>query len=329
VRETLRWVMLGLGLLALPGCGSSQSTFDSQSHASNRIEHLWWVMFAGSCIVFAVVTMLVLVAVLRRRGAQSRPDMGPESRAARGLVLFGGALIPLGVLVALFVVILQTLPATSPASGSAALTIDVTGRQWFWDVRYPQQRIVTANELHIPVGQPVQLRVRTADVIHSFWVPALNRKIDMIPGHTNTVTLKADRAGTYRGQCAEFCGLQHANMAFYVVADPPARFQAWLARESRPRAPSRQRRGEQVFMSLGCGGCHTIAGTAAKGTVGPDLTHLASRLTIAAGTLPNRRGFLGGWILDPQHIKPGNKMPGLDISGRQLQPLLDYLASLK
>jgi cytochrome c oxidase subunit 2 len=154
----------------------------------------------------------------------------------------------------------------------------------------------------------------------------------MIPGKTNPILLRADKPGVYRGQCAEFCGLQHANMAFYVVAQTPSRFRAWLARQARPAAPppsSRLRRGLRVFLGVGCSGCHTIRGTGANGKVGPDLTHFGSRLSIGAGTLPNRPGYLGGWILDPQHVKPGNKMPGLNLSGDQLQPLLAYLESLR
>jgi cytochrome c oxidase subunit 2 len=169
-------------------------------------------------------------------------------------------------------------------------------------------------------------------VIHSFWVPELNRKIDTIPGRDNGELLRADHAGVYRGQCAEYCGLQHAHMAFLVYADPPERFRAWLANMAKPSRPPRTalaREGEHVFLSAGCGGCHTIAGTSADGTLGPDLTHLASRSTIASVTLPNTKGYLGGWVLDPQHAKPGNKMPGFDLSGPELQGLLAYLTGLK
>src|SRR5581483_7630457 len=164
------------------------------------------------------------------------------------------------------------------------------------------------------------------------WVPELNRKIDTIPGRDNAEFLRADRPGVYRGQCAEFCGLQHAHMAFLVYADPPARFRAWLANMAKPRpapATAETRKGEQVFLSYGCGGCHTIRGTSADGSLGPDLTHLATRSTIASVTLPNTKGYLGGWILDPQHAKPGNKMPGFNLSGPQVQALLDYLPELR
>jgi cytochrome c oxidase subunit 2 len=169
-------------------------------------------------------------------------------------------------------------------------------------------------------------------VIHSFWVPELNRKIDLIPGRTNRVLLDAQQPGIYRGQCAEFCGLQHAHMAMYVFADPPARFRAWLANEAKPaRTPTSAfaRRGEQVFLGNACADCHQIRGTSARGQVGPDLTHVASRTSLAAVTIPNREGYLGGWILDPQHIKPGAKMPGLRLSGPNFRALLAYLETLK
>jgi cytochrome c oxidase subunit 2 len=164
-------------------------------------------------------------------------------------------------------------------------------------------------------------------VIHSFWVPELNRKIDLIPGRTNAILLRADRPGVYRGQCAEFCGLQHANMAFQVFADPPGRFRRWLAAQARPATAHGN--GERAFLGVGCAACHTIRGTPADGDVGPDLTHVASRTTLAAVTIPNNRGTLAAWIADPQHVKPGNKMPALDLKGPELQALRAYLETLR
>jgi cytochrome c oxidase subunit 2 len=317
--------------LVLAGCRERQSTLNPASHASHDIADLWWAMLIGSSIVVSVVTLLVVVAALRARGRREAAQ--EDGRGSRGLVFVGGFVVPILVLITLFVLTLRTLPATSAPRGHTDLTVQVTGRQWFWDVRYlGGTTATTANELHIPVRRPVRLIAKTADVIHSFWVPELNRKIDMIPGKTNSILLEADHAGTYRGQCAEFCGLQHAHMAFLVVAEAPARFRSWLANEARPaRKPTTlsQRRGLGVFTSVGCGGCHTIAGTKATGTIGPNLTHLASRRTLAAATIPNAGGYLAGWILDPQHVKPGNRMPGFDLAGNQVQELLDYLRSLK
>jgi cytochrome c oxidase subunit 2 len=303
---------------------ADQSTLHPSSHAAREIEQLWWILLAISAVVFAVVTLLVVAAVLRRRGR--RNEAAADTRRVQGLVLLGGFAVPLAVLVALFVLTLRTLPATSAPKGHIDLTVEVTGRQWFWDVRYPGSDAVTANEIHIPAGQRVRLVAKTGDVVHSFWVPRLNRKIDMIPGKTNSILLRADHPGVYRGQCAEFCGLQHANMAFLVIADAPTRFRAWLAREAGPATG--RARGKPIFESY-CGGCHTIRGTEAQGKIGPDLTHVAARRTLAANTIPNARGYLAGWILDPQHVKPGNKMPGLDLAGDQVQTLVDYLSGLK
>jgi cytochrome c oxidase subunit 2 len=316
--------------LVVAGCGENdQSTLAPKSSASDQIARLWWVMLVASAVIFGVVLVLVFVAVLRRRGTE------PASTKGGGLWIpaVGGVAIPIVVLAALFALTLRTLPKTSPVAASATgLTIDVVGRQWFWDVSYPGKDVRTANEVHIPVGVPVNVQVSSADVVHSFWVPELNRKIDMIPGQTNRVTLEADRAGVYRGQCAEFCGLQHAHMAFYVVAEPRAAFEAWLARESKPAAlpaTPELERGQQVLLGSACVYCHTIDGTTASGKIGPDLTHLASRRSLAAGLIPNSPGYLAGWILDPQHVKPGNKMPATDLSGTELQALLAYLESLK
>jgi cytochrome c oxidase subunit 2 len=326
---------MGAFLLLAPtvaGCAENdQSTLSPKSSASDQIARLWWVMLIASAVIFGVVLVLLFVAVLRRRGAeQAAPTTG---RGGLWIPAVGGIAIPIVVLAALFALTLQTLPKTSPASASATgLTVEVVGRQWFWDVSYPGRGVRTANEIHVPVGIPVNVEVSSGDVVHSFWVPELNRKIDMIPGQTNRVTLEADRAGTYRGQCAEFCGLQHAHMAFYVVAEPKAKFDAWVARESRPAPPPSTQeleRGQQVLLGSACVYCHTIDGTNATGRIGPDLTHVASRLSLAAGLLPNSKGYLGGWILDPQHFKPGNKMPGTDLSGSELQALLAYLESLK
>ena len=199
-------------------------------------------------------------------------------------------------------------------------------------MRYDGSGVVTANEIHVPVKTRVAVIVTTADVIHSFWIPELNRKIDLLPGRTNRVLLEADHAGIYRGQCAEFCGLQHAHMTAIVYADPPAVFRAWLANMQKPARPpstGQARRGQAVFVAQPCSACHQIRGTDAHGDVGPDLTHLGTRSTLAAGTIPNNLGNLAAWIADPQHFKPGNKMPALELGSGQFQALLAYLESLK
>jgi cytochrome c oxidase subunit 2 len=288
-------------------------------------------MLAAAAIVFLGAVALLLLG-WARRDKPGLPLLGESERANTGLVVTFGMIVPAVVLIVLFgvsdvYVIGQT---EAPKPGSTAMTIDVVGHQWFWEVRYPGTDAVTANEIHIPARTRVNVVATTADVIHSFWVPQLNRKIDMIPGQSNRVLLYADKPGVYRGQCSEFCGVQHAHMGLEVFAQPPARFRAWLANMAKPAPPpstGSQRRGERLFLSQGCASCHTLRGTPARGDVGPDLTHLASRSTLAAVTIPNTRSFLHSWIRDPQDIKPGNRMPGFDLSDSEFRSLLDYLTS--
>ena len=314
---------------ALAGCGGDQSALEPRSRASSDIATLWWWMFVIACVVFAGALGLLVIAWLRRRRTGLPVIDDERPRLSLALVLVFGIGIPLVVNVTLFVianfvVIKQT---EAPAATTTPMTIEVTGRQWFWDVRYPGTNVVTANEIHIPARTRVNVVATTGDVIHSFWVPQLNRKIDMIPGRRNRVLLYADRPGRYRGQCAEFCGLQHARMAMYVYAQPPAEFQRWLRAQSAPAQP--QPAGEQTFKADGCADCHTIRGTAANGTVGPDLTHVGSRTTLGALTLPNDSADLARWLRDPQHVKPGNRMPDLNLPRRDVDALVAYLEGLK
>ena len=315
--------------LLLAGCGGGQSTVDTHSGAAAKIDSLWWVMLVGSAIVLAVVLALLAVGLLRRRSVE--PDQRARPAPGTTFVAIAGVVVPTVVLVALFVLTVDALPKTAPSPAKAELAVGVTARQWFWDVSYADGAR-TANEIHIPVGVPVDIQVTSRDVIHSLWVPELNRKIDAIPGRTNHVVFDARSAGVFRGQCAEFCGLQHAHMALYVVAEPRADFERWLARTAAPApqpANAELERGQQVLLGSACEYCHRIAGTNASGTIGPDLTHVATRLSLGAGTIPNGRGYLAGWVLDPQHVKPGNRMPATALTGPALQSLLDYLESLR
>jgi cytochrome c oxidase subunit II len=316
----------------LAGCGR-QSTLDPNSPAAHDITTLWWWMMGVAWVVLLGAVGLLGIGWLRRR-REGLPILGTDESFSVGLVVTFGMVIPIVALVALFVVANFSVASVTdaPAPGSTSMTLQVTGRQWFWEVRYPGTAAVTANEIHIPVRTRVNVIATTGDVIHSFWVPELQRKVDMIPGRRNRILLYADRPGRYRGQCAELCGLQHAHMAMEVVAQPQPAFRAWLANMARPRrtpVTAAERRGEQVFLSNQCASCHTIRGTRARGDIGPDLTHMAGRATLAAGTIPNRKGYLGGWVLDPQHVKPGNKMPGLNLDGPEFQALLSYLDSLR
>jgi cytochrome c oxidase subunit 2 len=318
----------------LTGCGGVQSALDPAGPQAARISDLWWLMFAVCTAVFVAVIGVLLYAVLL---ARERPNAATPEAERRRAVAVGGAVA--ATVVILFVLLIASIAAgrgltASPAA--PAVTIEVAGHQWWWQVHYvdadPSRRVITANEIHIPVGQPIVFRLTSRDVIHSFWVPNLHGKRDLIPGHVTTIALQADRPGVYRGQCAEFCGYQHAHMALLVVAEPPEQFAAWLEGQRRPGAEpndARQQRGQEVFLTSSCVMCHTIRGTPAGGKVAPDLTHLASRRTIAAGMLPNTPGHLAGWILDPQHIKPGSNMPATALNGDDLQALLAYLERLK
>jgi cytochrome c oxidase subunit 2 len=317
------------GAGALSGCGSNRTNaLHPESHQSRDIATLWWWMLVGAAIGFALVCAILFAAWLRRRRASGSEALGWR------VVVAGGIAAPIVILATLFVVadlfVIRTTQA--PAASRTKLTIRVVGHQYFWEVRYPGSPAVTANEIHIPVQTPVNLQVQTDDVIHSFWVPELNRKIDTIPGRTNRILLYADKAGTYRGDCAEFCGLQHAHMGILVFADPPAEYRAWLARQARPAptpSDAQARRGHDLFMSGTCSTCHTIRGTKAQADVGPDLTHVAGRTTLGALTVPNTRADLANWIRDSQQVKPGNQMPATHISAADLDALVAYLETLK
>jgi cytochrome c oxidase subunit 2 len=326
-------VLAALCACVLGGCGGEQSALDPHSGPARDIATLWWWMLAVATLVFAGAVALLMLAWLRRR-REGAPVVGERAGFDVGMVVLFGMGVPAVALIALFVVAnFVVMPSTqAPAADRSQLTIDVVGAQWFWSVRYPQSGAVTANEIHIPVRTRVVVVATTADVIHSFWVPQLNRKIDMIPGRRNRVLLYADRAGRYRGQCAEFCGLQHAHMSMAVVAESPQRFRAWLAEQARPaRTPTSAlaQRGEKLFAANQCASCHAIRGTSAAGQVGPDLTHVSRRATIAALTLPNTRRELAAWIRDPQSIKPGNRMPTLGLSRGDAEAVAAYLEELR
>ncbi len=331
-RVAVRALGASILVVSLAGCGK-QSIISSRSPQAHNITLLWWWMLAAAVIVFLGAVAMLAVAWFKR-GVAGLPFVGERESLTESLVLVFGIAIPIVVLVALFGVsdvylVKQTSP---PNPRSTQLTIDVIGHQWWWEVRYPGTAAVTANEIHIPVNTRVNVVATTADVIHSFWVPALNRKVDMIPGRQNRVLLYTSYPGTYRGQCSQFCGFQHANMSLYVFAQRPAAYQAWLAGAEAPAsalaAGSGAATGKTLFMSSQCASCHRIAGTAAQGTVGPDLTHVASRTTLASLTIPNTPGQLAAWITNPQAIKPGTRMPDLGLSRAQVASLVAYLETL-
>lgn len=304
---------------------------------ADPVTSLGWGLIILSSAVVIVVSALVVAGILARR--QRDATVVAEAAVQRGpgglRWIYVGLTLTVLALVASLVWTIGVVAAVSSPDKRPALTLQVTGHQWWWEVAYqpddPAHAFVTANEIHIPVGEPVEVRLTGADVIHSFWVPALTGKTDTIPGRTNVTWLQADRPGVYRGQCTEYCGLQHAHMALYVVAEPPAQFQAWEAAQrttaQAPQAPAALE-GAQVFEAR-CSACHMVRGTPAGGAVGPDLTHLMSRRTIAAGTLPNTPLTLSGWVANPQSLKPGARMPATYLSGPQLSALGAYLETLR
>ena len=333
---------------------------------ASRIADLWHLTLLVCGGVFACVLAVLLVALLRspRATAQTRPLVvngdATEKRPTRAVIW--ATAVSTVLLVGLVVADVVTERALSRLPVANALHIEMIGHQWWWETRYAadgdRPAFTGANEVRIPVGRPVIVSLRSADVIHTFWVPSLHGKKDMIPGRPTTIEFRADTAGEFRGLCAEFCGEQHAMMAFSVKADTPEAFAAWADQQALPARDPRSAdaphslvpsapgslpaarpasdprladtsRGLAVFLDRGCAQCHTIRGTGASGTLGPDLTHLASRPTLAAGTLPNNRGNLAGWIIDPNSLKPGAMMPINRLPPDELQALLGYLETLQ
>ena len=286
-----------------------QSTLSPHGPAAAEIAELSWVLFAGGG---AILLLVVAAAVLALRG---RAWMAGEK-----FVIAAGVAFPIVVLSALLLYV-YVIGERLHGAASAQLRIEVTAEQWWWRVRYAE--FETANEIRIPAGQPVELVLRSADVIHSFWVPGLAGKVDMIPGRANRIELQAFAEGVFRGQCAEFCGGPHALMALHVVAQSADDFRAWRESQARPAAS-----GNALFDAR-CATCHAVRGTQAAGTRGPDLTHIASRRTIAAGTLANTPANMMGWLADSQHAKPGNLMPSMRLTAAELQALTDYVLSLQ
>jgi cytochrome c oxidase subunit 2 len=297
-----------------------------------RIAQLWWVMFALAIAVYVVVGGLVVIAILRgRRGEPARRSKPRRIRwDENATIVFGGLVVPAVVLFIVGVLTVQTTASADVASRSG-LQIDVVARRWFWDVRYPAARVVTANEIRVPVGTPLTFRLRSDDVIHSFWVPDIAGKVDTIPGQTNYLHTTVKRAGTYLGLCAEYCSIQHANMRFNLIAMPPAAFDRWLARRQGASAEptdETEAAGQRIFAREACAGCHTIRGVS-RGTVGPDLTDLGERGFLGAMTLRNTPQNLAAWIRDSQHLKRGNVMPPFELAPADLDALVAYLASLR
>ena len=318
----------------MTGAPFLQSVLDPAGPQAGQIAGLWSLMLGVATVVFLVVSALAAVALIKglRRSRQNRHDTTPERTLA--VAVGSGVALTVAALFVLLVASVHTGRAVASLGAESAVSIKITGHQWWWEVEYedamPSRIVRTANEIHLPVNRPVVLKVTSRDVIHSFWVPNLSGKRDLIPGYTTALWLQADRPGIYRGQCAEFCGYQHARMATFVAAEPAPEFERWLENQRQPAVSAGpQGRGLDVFLRSTCTQCHTIRGTSAGAVVGPDLTHLASRGTIAAGTLPNTRESLARWIRNAQQIKPGSRMPPNPLGDDDLQALVGYLETLK
>jgi cytochrome c oxidase subunit 2 len=281
-------------------------------------------------VILAVVVGLVATCIVRFRARAGAPEPAQIHGHTRLELVW--TLIPVAIVVLLFVLTARTMGATDPPPPARAPDLTVIGHQWWWEVRYPSG-VVTANEIHIPVGQELFVELQSADVIHDFWVPALARKIDANPGRPNHFWISADQAGVYDGTCAEYCGAQHAWMRIRVIADAPADFAAWQRRELQPAAPpaagGSAARGQALFTALTCVRCHAVAGVTPDVRVAPDLTHLAARQTLAAGLLENNATTLAAWLHDPQGWKPGSHMPDLRLSADQVADLVAYFETLR
>ncbi|MBV8701089.1 cytochrome c oxidase subunit II [Bradyrhizobium sp.] len=334
VRVRTALVFLATWLLA--ACSGRQSALDPQGLQSDQIRHTLFIFLIIAAIVWIAVMVVLGIGMLRRKRASNQPlDLDRRFEEGSGRLILG-----LGIATVIIVLGLSFVSyagqRTVFAKDENALTLKIIGHQWWWEVHYeadsPHQSFVTANEIRIPTGQPVKVELESADVIHSFWVPSLTGKMDLITGQKNELQFTAKNAGIYRGQCAEFCGLQHAHMAFAVIALPPDEFGRWRDHENQSAnspADPLGKQGEDLFRGRGCALCHNIRGTLAGGQLGPDLTHVGNRTTVAAGTLPLSPATLGAWIADPQHIKPGNLMPRMPLQSDELIAIIHYLEQLK
>ena len=318
------------GLILLQGCTGPQSALDHAGGSAEEIASLFWWMVIGAALIWSLVVGLSIYAIWIGRERQHSIRLG------RRLIILGGVVIPTVVLAALLAYSLAMLPGTLARAPAGTLRIHVTGEQWWWRVQYQPpggEPVDLANEIRLPVGAEVEFELDSPDVIHSFWIPALGGKMDMIPGRTTWLTLRPTRTGVFRGVCAEYCGASHAWMAFPVVVQEPEEFERWLAAQAAPAARPADplaARGHQLFLSSGCGACHTVRGTAADGVIGPDLTHVGSRGSIGAGRLDSHVDDFRAWVARPGALKPGVQMPAFGmLPPADLQAIAAYLESLQ
>jgi len=313
-------------LVIIAGCDSRQSAFAGLGPVSSRITLLIWIMFIGAALITLLICALMMISI-------SGPAGWRQKLTSKKSIVLGGIVFPTVTLTVLLIYGFWVLKAGETLTQAEnPVRISVVGEQWWWRVIYRHddgRTTESANELRIPTGRPIEIELTTADVIHSFWIPAYAGKVDMIPGRTNVLHFIADKPGIVSGQCAEYCGGAHALMSFYTVAMTPSDYEAWLVKERANARPAPDRQGEQVFLSSGCGGCHTVRGTPANGKIGPDLTHVGGRQSLGAGILPNTTESFTKWITQHKTIKPENLMPPFNIfSESELQSLSAYLNSL-
>jgi cytochrome c oxidase subunit II len=347
MRRAMRAMPMVCAMLACAGCSlhNAQNALDASGPQSQRIEGLWWLFLPIAAVVWVIVVAVMLWGAARRRS----PREGTETRGGSEVVVRDAArdqrmtrLVAAGVIVTAVILFLMLVAdfrvgqALTMPPGTQAVPIKVVGHQFWWEVQYPDsvpnKTVITANEIHIPVGVPVVMELTSLDVIHSFWVPSLTGKKDLLPGYTRSLWFRADTPGVYRGQCAEYCGLEHAKMSVLVIAQKQQDFDAWRAAQldsATTPSDSLAQHGKSVFLGTTCVMCHSISGTSAAATTGPDLTHVGSRRMIAANTLVNTDANLYAWISDPQRIKPGVLMPATKLDPRDMQALVAYLRHLK
>jgi cytochrome c oxidase subunit II len=323
-----RLLFASTALLGLAACaGKSPSMLDPKGPAARTVTSIWWPMVAVATGVTIFVVAMGWYGVVRGRHVREE-DIKRDVPWGDRFILIAGLGVTGAILIGFFV--FSVARSVTLARAEPGIDITVIGHDWWWEVRYPNGA-VTANEIHIPAGQRVNLTLTSVDVIHSFWVPQLGPKTDLIPGRTTHAWIEADHPGEFRGQCFEYCGLQHAHMVFFVIAETPDAFGRWVDDTAQPaNAPTSQlaAEGQQVFLSNTCIGCHAIKGTSATASLGPDLTHMATRQTIAAGTVPLTAASLAQWITNPDDIKPGTTMPPTTLTSEQLNALVTYLLSL-
>jgi cytochrome c oxidase subunit II len=327
------WCLVLLAAATSIGCEGNQSMFNPQGPAARSIAGFGWLLMGISTVVYVAVLVALGWALMRRR----RPEDDQPATASRlTLVIASATAVTAAILVTLTISSEAVGRSLTSPTGPGAITLDVVGHQWWWEFQYrdvsPQDFVTSPNELHIPVGTNVVLKAQSRDVIHSFWVPNLQGKRDLIPGIVTSLWIQADQPGVYRGQCAEFCGHQHAKMSFVVVAEPMTTFLEWIRNQRQPAvepATDEHRRGRELFMQSTSVTCHTIRGTDAGSRVGPDLTHVGSRRTVGAGTLPNTHEHIKQWVSNPQRVKPGIRMPPSPLSPDDLERVISYLRSLR